>query len=148
LKKSLIIILILLVLAIITGIGFTVYKLSRNKLSSTDLTYTIDNNMSDTYRMFSERGVFVDRFKMPDSPWIYSIAMGEQNTGGYFITIEKVNIDENNNLEITVKENKLAADDIVIQVITYPVCSLQINKEPNSVVVKNTEGEKFDNINF
>lgn len=132
------------------GSWFMTYNsvLNGRKVSSTNLTYTIDNNMSDSYKMFSERGVFVDRFKMPDSPWIYAIAMGEQNSGGYSITIEEVNIDVNNNVEVIVKEKKPTSDDIVTQAITYPVCSLQINKEPNSVTVKNTDGEKFKNIDI
>lgn len=113
---------------------------------STKITYSIDNKMYDYNSDYSKRGVYADTENRPNAPWYYTIAMGQRNTGGFSIEIEKVNIDENENVEIIVKE--YTPDGIVTMALTYPTCKLTLNKEPNSIVVKNTEGETYKNINF
>ena len=85
-----------------------------------------------------------------DNKWYcYYIAMGKTNVGDNSIVIDKVNIDDEDNVEIIVKENAIPISDIdATMTNTYPVCEIGFNKRPNSIIVKNTEGEKLKNINF
>ncbi|WP_264524590.1 protease complex subunit PrcB family protein [Flavobacterium sp. N502536] len=59
--------------------------------------------------------------------------MGEKNTGGYSIGIEKVE-ETDKNIIITVKENNPAADAMVIQVITYPYTVIKVHSKKEIIV--------------
>ena len=112
------------------------------------ISYSIDNSTSNSDSKYSERGVYYNTLNQPDAPHYYTIAMGEKNTGGYSINIETVDIDTKGNVEVVVKETSPGVDSIVTMAITYPTCMLTLDKLPNSIVVKNTEGKLFKNINF
>lgn len=112
-------------------------------ITETTLTYTIDNNMSISNSIYSERGFYYDTLNQPDAPSFYTIAMGAKPTGGYSIIIDKVNIDANENVEVIIKEQKPKPSDTVTQAFTYPVCKLTLNKLPKSIVIKNTDGDEF-----
>jgi len=152
------ILLLIIVIVIIAGIAFASYKLGENnstkketKTSQTiseKITYSIDNNMPKSDSKYSKRGVYYDTLNQPDSPHIYVVAMGEKSTGGYSINIETVNIDNAGNVEVIVKETSPGLDSIVTMAITYPTCMITLDKLPNSIIVKNTEGKLFKNINF
>ncbi|MBS7254835.1 protease complex subunit PrcB family protein [Flavobacterium branchiicola] len=59
--------------------------------------------------------------------------MGEKNTGGYTIGIEKVE-ETDKNIIITVKENNPAADAMVMQVITYPYTVVRIHSKKEIII--------------
>ncbi|CAA9202316.1 protease complex subunit PrcB family protein [Flavobacterium collinsii] len=59
--------------------------------------------------------------------------MGEKNTGGYSIGIEKVE-ETDKNIIITVKENNPAADAMVMQVITYPYTVVKVHSKKEIIV--------------
>ncbi|WP_264554175.1 protease complex subunit PrcB family protein [Flavobacterium sp. N2038] len=59
--------------------------------------------------------------------------MGEKNTGGYSIGIEKVE-ETDQNIIITVKENNPAADAMVTQVITYPYTVVRIHSKKEIII--------------
>ncbi|WP_291287128.1 protease complex subunit PrcB family protein [Flavobacterium sp.] len=59
--------------------------------------------------------------------------MGEKNTGGYSIGIEKVE-ETDKNIIITVKENNPAADAMVMQVITYPYTVIKVHSKKEIIV--------------
>lgn len=149
---------LLLVLPIVIGTGLLITFNTRaigSKLetqvvekSKEEITYSIDNNTSNSDSKYSERGVYYDTLNQPDAPHFYFIAMGEKNTGGYSINIETVNIDAEGNVEVVIKETSPGVDSILTTAITYPTCMLTLDKLPNSIVVKNTEGKSFKNINF
>lgn len=115
--------------------------------NATELTYKISNEMRSGSR-YAERGVYHDTLNTPNAPSYYFIAMGERNTGGYSIEVKEVNIDDDENVEIIVKETSPEPDMIVTMAITYPVCGVELSKSPKTIVVKNTTGETFKNINF
>ncbi|AYN04542.1 MULTISPECIES: protease complex subunit PrcB family protein [unclassified Flavobacterium] len=59
--------------------------------------------------------------------------MGEKNTGGYFIGVEKVE-ETDTNIVITVKETAPAPDSMVMQVITYPYAVVKINSKKDIII--------------
>lgn len=154
-KKTVVITLIVLVIIVVASIAS--YELGkRNRLGKNEdlgkkdviaINYTIDNEMDNYNSKYSERGVYYDTLNMVGAPHFYTIAMGEQSHGGYSIKIEKVNIDDNKNVEVIVKENG-ATSEYATMAITYPICRIELDSYPNTFVVKNAEGEIFKNINF
>ncbi|WP_163399806.1 protease complex subunit PrcB family protein [Flavobacterium fluviatile] len=59
--------------------------------------------------------------------------MGEKNTGGYSIGIEKVE-ETDKNIIITVKENIPAEDGMVMQVISYPYTVVKIHSKKEIII--------------
>lgn len=59
--------------------------------------------------------------------------MGEKNTGGYSIGIEKVE-ETDKNIIITVKEKNPAPDAMVMQVITYPYSVVKVYSKKEIIV--------------
>jgi PrcB C-terminal len=59
--------------------------------------------------------------------------MGEKNTGGYSIGVEKVE-ETDKNIIITVKENNPAADAMVMQVITYPYTVVKVHSKKEIII--------------
>lgn len=59
--------------------------------------------------------------------------MGEKNTGGYSIGVEKVE-ETATNIVITVKETAPAPAGMVMQVITYPYAVVKINSKKDIII--------------
>ncbi|CAA9201671.1 hypothetical protein FLA105534_03709 [Flavobacterium bizetiae] len=59
--------------------------------------------------------------------------MGEKNTGGYSIGVEKVE-ETDKNIIITVKEISPAADAMVMQVITYPYTVVKVHSKKEIII--------------
>ncbi|GGF02461.1 protease complex subunit PrcB family protein [Flavobacterium limi] len=59
--------------------------------------------------------------------------MGEKNTGGYSIEVEKVE-ETDKNIIITVKENAPAKDAMVMQVISYPYTVVKIHSKKEIII--------------
>lgn len=59
--------------------------------------------------------------------------MGEKNTGGYSIGVEKVE-ETDKNIIITVKENSPAPDAMTMQVITYPYTVVKIHSKKEIII--------------
>jgi hypothetical protein len=59
--------------------------------------------------------------------------MGEKNTGGYTIGIERV-VETEKNIIISVKENNPEPDSIVSQGFTYPFCVVKINSKKEIII--------------
>lgn len=59
--------------------------------------------------------------------------MGEKNTGGYSIGVDKVE-ETDKNIIITVKENAPAKDAMVMQVITYPYTVVKIHSKKEIII--------------
>lgn len=113
--------------------------------ADTGIEHTINNSVSNYDSLYKKRGVYIEE---QNSSYFYYIAMGEKSTGGYGIIIKDVNIDEELNVEVIVKETSPEISDIVTMAFTYPVCMIEFKEKPNSIVVKNKSGEEFNHINF
>ncbi|WP_276381800.1 protease complex subunit PrcB family protein [Flavobacterium sp. H4147] len=59
--------------------------------------------------------------------------MGEKNTGGYSIGVEKVE-ETDKNIIITVKENNPSPDAMVIQVISYPYTVVKVHSKKEIII--------------
>ena len=59
--------------------------------------------------------------------------MGEKNSGGYAIGIEKVE-ETDKNIIITIKEKSPAPDAMVMQVITYPYTVVKIHSKKEIII--------------
>ncbi len=168
-KKMVLVVLIVVILIIM--ISLIIYLKSTKGIFSTteknsnDITYEKNNeniinkeiNHSITYKIHdkydlgsfnhSKRGYYVDTYKMENSPWFYIINMGRQYTGGFSIEIAEVKINENNEVEVIVKENVPKDDESVVMAITHPSVCLELSKKPTSIKIINTEGEIFEALN-
>ena len=59
--------------------------------------------------------------------------MGEKNTGGYSIGVDKVE-ETDKNIIITVKENAPAKDAMMMQVITYPYTVVKVHSKKEIII--------------
>lgn len=81
-------------------------------------------------KMLENDPLLTDKMKQADinnSNYVI-LNMGEKNTGGYSIGVDKVE-ETDKNIIITVKENAPATDAMVMQVITYPYTVVKIHSK-------------------
>ena len=107
-------------------------------------TYKITTGDNNHYKV---RGYYIDTLNQPDAPWYYTVAMGKKNTGGYSINIKSLNIDEEGNARIEVKEKKPNKDEAATMAFTYPYVTIEVNKPFKFVFIYNTESEIFKQAN-
>ncbi len=157
----LIVVILIIMISLIIYLKSTKGILSATEKNSNDITYEniINKEINDsiTYKIHdkydhgsfnhSKRGYYVDTYKMENSPWFYIINMGRQYTGGFSIEIDEVKINENNEVEVIVKENVPKDDESVVTAITHPSVCLELSKKPTSIKIINTEGEIFEALN-
>ena len=108
--------------------------LERNKITS-NLEYEILENASKYNMKFKKRGY---TYEIEDESIIYTIAMGEKNTGGYSIRIQKVKI-KGNSVSIYVTEKVPGMNEFVTDAFTYPIVQIKFNHLPSKVEVINYE---------
>lgn len=107
------------------------------------ITYKINNKSSNSSRCL-ERGYYIDTLNRPNAPYFYIISMGQQNTGGFSIKITDVKIDENNNVNVTVKEKEPKQGEVITTAFTCPTCELILSEEANSITIKDTNGNEYE----
>ncbi|MFH7012864.1 protease complex subunit PrcB family protein [Flavobacterium sp. FlaQc-52] len=86
-------------------------------------------------KMLENDPLLKDKMKQDDintSNYII-LNMGEKNTGGYSIGVEKVE-ETDKNIIITVKENSPAPDAMTTQVITYPYTVVKIHSKKEIII--------------
>ena len=108
--------------------------LDHNKISS-NLEYEILGNTGKYNMKFKKRGY---TYEIEDESVIYTIAMGEKNTGGYSIGIQKIKI-KGNSVSIYVTEKVPGKNEFVTQAFTYPIVQVKFNHLPSKVEVINYE---------
>jgi hypothetical protein len=117
--------------------------------SKTELKEGIDFNVNGEftgkYLDITKRGYYIDTFNYPEAPYLYIICMGEKNTGGYSLKIKEVNRD-NETTEIIVEEIEPKKDEIVTMAFTYPTIVVEFPKYQENIVIKNTKGEIFNEL--
>ena len=101
-----------------------------------DLTYTIigeyGNGTPD-----QQKGYYVQ--ELPDGSVRVTVAMGEQNSGGHSILINKVDT-SNGEARIYVEEISPSEEDTVTMAFTYPTAVVEFNKLPNNIIVESVDG--------
>ncbi|MNQ84308.1 hypothetical protein D3C85_994320 [compost metagenome] len=86
-------------------------------------------------KMLENDPLLADKMKQADintSNYVI-LNMGEKNTGGYSIGVEKVE-ETDKNIIITVKENNPAPDAMTMQVITYPYTVVKIHSKKEIII--------------
>jgi len=86
-------------------------------------------------KMLENDPLLADKMKQADinnSNYVI-LNMGEKNTGGYSISVEKVE-ETDKNIIITVKEKGPAADAMAMQVITYPYTVVRVHSKKEIIV--------------
>jgi len=105
-------------------------------------------SISDNWIREERRGVHsgmpVGTEEYYDGEWHYTIAMGTRATGGFRLELDRIYIDKDRNMEVVVREITPRRGAITTQAQTYPTISLTLSERPNSIVVKNTQGEIFE----
>ena len=115
------------------------YVLEHNKIFY-KLEYEILNDSKIDNMKIKERGYV---YEIKDESVIYTIIMGEKPTAGYSIEIQKVKI-KGNNASIYIREIVPGKDEMVDDVITYPIVQIKFNHLPSFVEVINYEtGEDY-----
>lgn len=104
------------------------------------------NNEYET-RQFRERGFFINTLNQPNSPYWYIITMGEKGSEGYSIKIVNVKIDKDKNVEVIVRETVPPENSSFTTAFTYPTCCLKLSEGAETIVIKNTKGEIFNELN-
>lgn len=97
---------------------------------------------SQEYSKFNTRGFVVNQV---DDKTLVTIAMGEQSTGGYNISVTKIDI-KNNNVVIHVEEKYPSKDGVVTQAFSQPIVQIAFAKKPDNIVVINQNGQKINQI--
>lgn len=86
-------------------------------------------------KMLENDPLLADKMKQTDintSNYVI-LNMGEKNTGGYSIGVEKVE-ETDKNIIITVKENNPAPDAMTMQVITYPYTVVKVHSKKEIII--------------
>lgn len=86
-------------------------------------------------KMLENDPLLADKMKQPDidnSNYVI-LNMGEKNTGGYSIGVEKVE-ETDKNIIITVRENSPAPDAMTMQVITYPYTVVKVRSKKEIII--------------
>lgn len=86
-------------------------------------------------KMLENDPILADKMKNPNvHDYNYVILnMGEKNTSGYSIDVEKVE-ETDKNIIITVKENSPAQDAMTMQVISYPYTVVKIHSKKEIII--------------
>ena len=106
--------------------------------------YTIGGTM-EYDADYRSRGYYVLTYN-ENSLFAYAICSGEHSTGGYGIQVSKLELDEEGNLIVTVKETSPGPSAMVTQAFTYPRLTLMISKPADSdkrIIVQTTNGSEF-----
>ncbi len=86
-------------------------------------------------KMLENDPLLKDKMKSPDitnSNYVI-LNMGEKNSGGYSIGVEKVE-ETDKNIIITIKENNPSPDAMVTQVISYPYTVVRIHSKKEIII--------------
>ncbi|KAF2328584.1 protease complex subunit PrcB family protein [Flavobacterium daemonense] len=86
-------------------------------------------------KMLQNDPLLADKMKQADinnSNYVI-LNMGEKNTSGYSIDVEKVE-ETDKNIIITVKENNPAPDAMVMQVVSYPYTVVKVHSKKEIII--------------
>ena len=110
----------------------------------TIIEYEIVKNLPLDDARYNQRGFLTED---KDSKAICTIAMGEQPTGGYSITVQKVKINRNKVI-IYVKEKSPGPHESVNRAQTFPIAQVIFNHIPDKIMVLDYDtDERYEILN-
>lgn len=95
---------------------------------------------------FDTCGFYIDRWKQLDSPQIVCICSGKKATSGYKLQVQSVQIDDENNAVITVREVSPSEGAVVEEGEFYPSVEVDFKPWAKSVRVIDTDGKEYKKI--
>ena len=107
--------------------------------------YYVNGEFTGKYLDLTKRGYYIDTLNQIDAPYFYIICMGEKSSGGYGLEIKEVN-KIGDTTEVIVKEIKPKDGSIVTMAFTYPTLMIEFPEYQSKIVIKNTDGEEFENL--
>ena len=136
-KKCFLILIAVISILMITGC-------SKNKLKE-GIDYNVNGEYKGQYLDITKKGYYIETYNSPEAPYLYIICMGEKNTGGYSLKIKEVN-KNNETTEIIVEEINPPKNAPVTMAFTYPTIVVEFPKYQENIVIKNTKGEIFNEL--
>lgn len=109
------------------------------------ISYEIHGNYDYHYKS-AEKGYLKDSFNKAGSGIYYIISSGKRPSGGYKIIVTDIKAVNDTTVEITVAETAPGANDIVTMAVTYPMCAVSFDREPENVIIKDNLGNNYDYI--
>lgn len=136
---------IVVVIGVIVAIVVSVVMVFANKSASNDgsLTYEIISSSEEYDNMFDQRGYYLGEDENGSGTTYVVVAAGAHSTGGYGISIKKVEIHDEG-AYIYVTETKPEKDSVVTMAFTYPTAWVKFNKMPKTITVTGDNGEVFN----
>jgi hypothetical protein len=122
-------------------VGATINKIDFDEIKIQDLKPSI-KSVFESKKNY--KGYF--RFKDEDGYWYIGIFAGKKNTGGYSVKVLSVE-DIKGETKIIVQETNPKPSAYVTQALTYPYTVIRAKDIAKPIVVKNTSGEEFKDIN-
>ncbi len=104
--------------------------------------YTVYNEGHNNGK--EKRGYFINSSGQPDAPYYIIINSGERPSGGYEIRIADIYEDSKGQFVIKVTETSPAPGSSVTANLTYPCCSLMVNKVPDRLIVVDANGNEIN----
>ena len=101
-----------------------------------ELKYEIIENSNNYDSTYKKRGFSYSIEN--DGSIIYTIAMGEKPTGGYFIKIKKV-LTRRKDVVIYIYEKSPGKNELLTQAFTYPITQIKFSNPPTSIKIVNEE---------
>lgn len=141
-KKKLLV--ALMVIVLVLALFLTIHFLQNKKAKSeSDISYKILDT-SDYNSSYSKRGYYVEEAE--DGKVKVTISMGTQNTGGYDLSIEKINI-VNGGAQIHVKKTTPSEGEFVTEALTFPIVQVIFDKMPEYITVESLDdSQSFDKV--
>ena len=129
------------VMAAIVASATMVFAYKSADIEVGDLTFEIIDRAEEYDDTFNRRGYYIGEDRAGD---IYvAVAAGAHSTGGYSISIEKVEI-RSDEAHIFVAETEPDRNSVVTMAFTYPTALVRFNKMPKKITVTGKDGEVFE----
>ena len=110
-----------------------------------ELKYEIIENSNNYDSTYKKRGFSYSMEN--DGSIIYTIAMGEKPTGGYFIKIKKV-LTRRKDVLIYIYEKSPGENELLTKALTYPITQIKFPSPPTSNKIVNEDtGTIYSHVN-
>lgn len=109
-----------------------------------EINYEIKNDLDSLNSNYNKRGVYADIPKCSGASVTYKIASGEKSSDGYSINIDRIELDEDDNAIVYVKENSPESIYSVADILTYPIAQVIFNRTLSSIKFITGDNEELN----
>lgn len=102
-------------------------------------SYSVEKN-SGYFQKSETAGYYVDTLDQPNAPYFVVITSGKKRTSGYGIEVTGIDLDEADNMTITVQFTEPDPKEKVSRETTYPYTMVYLDRLPSGVTVETTDG--------